>query len=40
VSKELPRVTDKLRKAIAEWEEEAREPFIYLGYGSDCPFKS
>ena len=23
-------MTDKLRKAIAEWEEEAGEPFIYL----------
>jgi hypothetical protein len=31
VSKELPRVTDKLRKAIGDWEEAHAERFVYLG---------
>ena len=31
VSKELPRVTEKLRKAISEWEQGSGEPFVYLG---------
>ena len=31
VSKELPRVTEKLRKAIGEWEQASGEPFVYLG---------
>jgi hypothetical protein len=31
VSKELPRVTEKLRKTIADWEQGSGEPFVYLG---------
>ena len=31
VNKELPRVTEKLRKAIGEWEDAAAEPFVYMG---------
>ena len=31
VSKELPRITEKLRKTIVEWEEAATESFVYLG---------